>query len=175
MAFTSAAVHAMVMAGCFGDQGCLWVAVSYLGVRADIAAEFDCGWAAAYDLAIRFKGERDPTFTAVEAPPLHRELPTMPIMPTMLDLKMRLTPPAHRSSSSGPAAADYAEQEPAGPAYKRKRGSRHPGKVDSSAYNQERLKPFVNPFGGAVPSPHAPAPPGGARGQREGQRGQRRW
>ena len=43
MASTAALVRAMVVAGCFGSQGCQWVAVSYLNVPADIAAEFDYG------------------------------------------------------------------------------------------------------------------------------------
>ena len=41
MASTAVVVHAMVVAGCFGDQGCLRVAVTYLGVFADIAAKYD--------------------------------------------------------------------------------------------------------------------------------------
>ena len=53
MASTAAVVHAMVVAGCFRSQGCLWVAVSYMNLLADIAAEYDYSWAAAYDLVIR--------------------------------------------------------------------------------------------------------------------------
>ena len=101
MAFTSAAVHAMVMAGCFGDQGCLWVAVCYLGVLADITATHDYGWATEYDRVIRSKGEQDPTFKAANALPFYREMH----MEIMLELKLRVTPPSHVSSSHPPATA----------------------------------------------------------------------
>ena len=75
MALTAALVHDihMVVAGCFGSQGCLWVAVSYMNVLLDIAAEYDYGWAAAYHLVIRRKGQQDPTFGAAYAlPPVCR-------------------------------------------------------------------------------------------------------
>ena len=78
------------------------MAESYLGVLAHIAAEYNYIRAAAYDLVIHSKGERDPTFTAAKALPFYCELH----MHTMLELKMRLTPPAHRSSASRPAATD---------------------------------------------------------------------
>ena len=105
VASTSAVVHAMVVVGCFGDQGCLWVAVSYLGV----AAEYDYGWAAAYDLAICSKAEQDPSLKAADALPYYREQN----IHTMLDLKMRLAPPSRRSDSSRSTSTAYAEQEPA--------------------------------------------------------------
>ena len=106
MASTAAAVHTMVVAGCFGDQGCLWVAVSYLGVLAGITAEYDYDWAVAYDLVIRSNEDRDPSFKAADALPFYRELH----QPTMLDLKMRPKAPAHWSGISRQAPAEYAEQ-----------------------------------------------------------------
>ena len=110
MASTAALVHAMVVAGCFGSQGCLWVAISYMKVLADIAAEYDYGWAAAYDLVIRHKGEQDPTFMAATALPLYVEVNKS----VMLDLNMRLTPPPPLTSPppcQGAGGTDHAAQQ----------------------------------------------------------------
>ena len=92
----------MVMAGCFRSQGCQWVAVCYLNVLADVAAKFDYGWAAAYDMVVRRKGEQDPTFGSVQALPFYTDVN----QDILLNLKMRLSVPAHRtagaSNASGP-------------------------------------------------------------------------
>ena len=161
VASTAALVHAMVVAGCFGSQGCQWVAVCYLSVLADVAAEFDYGWAAAYDMVVRRKGEQDPTFGSAQALPFYTDIN----QDILLNLKMRLSVPAHRTAGAGgassqprqPASASQAQGADAqeDKAHKRRRRG---GQAES-------LKPFPKPPAGGYPAIMPPPPPTGTGGK----------
>ena len=137
---------------------------------ADIAAEYDYGWAAAYDLVVRRKGEQDLTFGSVEALPFYADLNA----DIMLGLKMKLSPPAHRasnaSSARGPApqpvSAGYADQHLDSNRKRRRRGGGKPGASD---YEAERLKPFPSPPAVGYP---AIMPPPSPKRRRQAQWGQ---
>ena len=139
---------------------------------ADIAVEYDYGWAAAYDLVIRRKGEQDPTFGAAEALPLYIEMN----MDVVLNLKMKLSPPAHRTSSSSgprqqPAGTDYPEQQP-GQGRKRVRPKKS-NKVKTAEWGQERLKSFPSLLAWQYPAIMPPPPPveSGANNKDKGAKG----
>jgi hypothetical protein len=157
----------MVVAGCFGSQGCQWVAVCYLSVLADVAAEFDYGWAAAYDMVVRRKGEQDPTFGSAQALPFYTDIN----QDILLNLKMKLSVPAHRTAGAGgassqprqPASASHAEQGADG-RKRRRGGERDAGK----RYEAEGLKPFPKPPAEGWPAIMPPPPPAGAGGKGAG-------
>ena len=83
-------------------------------------------------------------------------------MEIMLNLKMKLDPPAHRASSSSgpqqqPAGADYSQQQPG-----RDRNRNRPSRVfktKTSEGGQDFLKPFPSLPPGQWPAIMPPPPP----------------